>query len=121
LFQAKTDWRNKDRRLGSQAATLSALQEDSIVVNYRPSGIEAFRASEVAIAEGRKKGLVQIRPSRLGPVLAEEFARCLRGTVGMRFDPATEQVLIDSPRVSPLPVLSAALTMSIVRSERAAS
>jgi hypothetical protein len=94
LFQAKKNWRGADHDLLDQVQSMSRIERDSIVIDYRRDGYRAFDALDVLEARGNRRGLRAGQALRLAEVLGEQFLKCRRGVVGMRYDENVRKLII---------------------------
>lgn len=91
-FQAKTEWKGKDKALAGQSAAIDNSLRGGIVINFTPNGYEACPTSAATQFGGshpmvKKAGMLK----SLGQILADDFLNCTVGTVGLFFDRDTER------------------------------
>ncbi len=85
-FQAKMNWRGKNKDLATQARKMEALQ-GGIVIDYTPAGYKACPSQAVVAANGSRPQVERfgvVRP--LGQVLGTDFLNCTVGTVGKYYE-----------------------------------
>lgn len=93
-FQAKVNWRTKDRTLANQAASMQQHIGSGLVVDYSSRGYRACSAGLVIEAQGSRRTLDQKNQMRsLGQILANDFLNCTIGTRDLFYDPNTEHFL----------------------------
>lgn len=101
LFQAKKGWKHRDQDLASQCRSMIRASGGGMVINYGPSGYEAFSAQAVIDADGRRDDAEAARRP-LGHMLGDDFLDCTIGTAGLTYEslslaaPATGFEVIDT-------------------------
>jgi hypothetical protein len=94
LFQAKKNWKGTDSDLLGQVALMAQLERDSIVIDYRKDGYSAVDARDVIEAGANRKAISSDKSLRLAEVLGEQFLKCTRGVVDMRYDDLTKKLVV---------------------------
>ena len=90
-FQAKKNWKGRDRRLADQARDKKQRVGDGIVIDYTPNGYTACEIGHVIEARGNRKAVADgghFQP--LGQILAHRFLDCLVGIRGLYYDDHSE-------------------------------
>jgi hypothetical protein len=90
-FQAKTNWRGKNKALYDQAIQMEENTPGGLVIDYSPTGYKACRAKTIIDSNGSREIADRdgaMRP--LGQVLSRDFLECTIGTVGLYYDPERE-------------------------------
>lgn len=90
-FQAKKNWKGRDRRLANQARDMKQSVGGGIVIDYTPSGYTACEIDHVIEARGSRKAIAdagQVQP--LGQVLAHRFLDCKVGIQDLYYDDENE-------------------------------
>jgi hypothetical protein len=100
LFQSKVNWTGTDRRLLRQAERLMRQSASSIVIDYSVDGYRAIAASDVIHAGGNRREVPSISDKRLSEVLGNEFVGCIRGDLGLYWDPTSEQLITNGEQQS---------------------
>jgi len=95
LFQAKKEWRYRDRRLLDQVR----LMEDtapggSAVFDYSAEAYRGYTPETILIGSGRP---VDSDPKRLGEFLAEDFLGCRVGTSDVWYDWERKGLTLELP------------------------
>jgi hypothetical protein len=97
-FQAKKNWKGRDRKLLGQAQEMQKSVGGGIVIDYTPHGYTACDIGDVIEARGnRKKVAADDNIHQLGQILAHEFLACRVGKEGLYYDNQGEAFLIDPP------------------------
>lgn len=115
-FQAKTNWRGRNRSLANQALDMQRTTGSGLVIDYGPNGYRACE-TEVVIAAHGNRAEVNRRGamSPLGQVLGVDFLECKIGTVGLYYDVNREHYVQGRDIVSP----AHAITTRVTRASRA--
>jgi hypothetical protein len=90
-FQAKKNWKGRDRRLADQARDMKQRVGNGIVIDYTPKGYAACEIDHVIEARGNRKAIAeagQVQP--LGQVLAHRILDCEVGIQGLYYDDQSE-------------------------------
>jgi hypothetical protein len=85
-FQAKMNWRGKNKDLAVQAGKMEVLQ-GGIVIDYTPTGYSACPSKAVFASHGSRPQVERfgvVRP--LGQVLANDFLNCTVGKIGAFYE-----------------------------------
>jgi hypothetical protein len=91
-FQAKKDWRKRDKKLLSQVSTMEQFAPGGIVIDYTGAGYKACSADVVIAAGGSRNELEKLGAMRpLGQLLSRDFLECRVGRVGLFFDTEIEE------------------------------
>jgi hypothetical protein len=90
-YQAKMNWRGKNKGVYVQAMKMQEHFVSSVVVNFTKRGYRGCTASLAVETEG---SLPQVEArsgmSNLGQILGVDFLECRVGTIGLFFDPVQE-------------------------------
>jgi hypothetical protein len=95
-FQAKKNWKGRNRQLANQARAMQRNLGGGIVVDYTPHGYAACPIAAAIESNGNRKavaGLGQLHP--LGQILASDFLECRLGIQGLYYDQQGEEFLVD--------------------------
>lgn len=96
-FQAKKNWKGRDRNLLNQARDMERRLRGGIAIDYTPRGFTACDIADVIATRGSRKEASDagfVHP--LGQILAHEFLACRVGIEGLYYDNLGESFLIDN-------------------------
>lgn len=111
-FQAKTNWRNLNSKVASQAADMRASTGEGIVIDYSSHGYQACPTGIAINANGDSRVIESNHDFMpLGQVLANEFLDCRIGRVGLFFNTLEERYYEDETIIEP----SHAITTRVTR------
>jgi len=97
-FQAKKNWKGKDRKLLDQAQDMQRTVGGGIVIDYTSRGYSACDIAHVIEARGnRRKVTVDGNIHQLGQILAHDFLECRVGKQGLYYENQGKTFLIDRP------------------------
>jgi hypothetical protein len=94
-FQAKKNWKGKNKDLVKQAEEMRRSVGGGIVIDYTPNGYSACEIEHVIESRGNRKAVAQgghMHP--LGQILANEFLECSVGIQGLYYDQENEEFLL---------------------------
>jgi hypothetical protein len=89
LFQSKVNW-HADQNLVRQAILLSTWREAAIVINYTPTGFEAYSIDSILASKGERASAQD--GQSLKKVLGEYFLECKIGNTDLVYDPRARKL-----------------------------
>lgn len=95
-FQAKKNWKGRNRELANQARAMQRNLGGGIVVDYTPHGYAACPIADAIESNGNRKtvtSLGHLRP--LGQVLRNDFLECRLGIQGLYYDQQDERFVVE--------------------------
>jgi hypothetical protein len=112
-FQSKINWRGRNAALLEQAQLMEQETPGGVVVDYSVTGYKACPAYAVVAANGSRSVVDRLHPTRpLGQILGKDFLNCILGTLGLFFDPKTEEFAVASEKNSiPASLITTAVTI----------
>ena len=93
IFQAKKNWRTRDKSLVGQVEKMANAATGSIVVDYRETGYTAVRSEAVLAANGAPRSLSKGARESLGDMLADAFLECSIGGANLYYDAARARLV----------------------------
>lgn len=111
-FQAKMNWRGRNKELLKQAERMEANFHSGIVVDFTPKGYSACTVQAAVASRGSRPAADRfgaIRP--LGQVLGRDFLDCTIGTIGLYYD--TDRATFNVDEIRPgMHVISTDITIT---------
>jgi len=95
-FQAKKNWKGRNRQLVNQARAMQRNLGGGIVVDYTAQGYTACAIAHAIESNGNRKAVAgrgQLHP--LGQILASDFLECRLGIQGLYYDQRGEEFVVD--------------------------
>src|ERR1700722_14548879 len=97
-FQAKKNWKGKDKRLVGQARNMQRTIGGGIVIDYTPHGYSACDIRYVIESHGSRKVVSDHgHVHKLGQILAHDFLECRVGRGGLYYENQGELFSIKVP------------------------
>jgi hypothetical protein len=95
-FQAKKNWKGRNRELANQARAMQRNLRGGIIIDYTPHGYTAREIAAATESHGNRKviaGLGQLDP--LGQILASDLLECPLGIQCLYYDQRGEHFVVD--------------------------
>lgn len=108
-YQAKMNWKGRNKGLFEQAVQMQSRFDGGIVVNFTPDGYKVASAHAVVAGNGSLTQVERLGAIHsLGQVLGQDFLECTIGTIGLFFDPQQE-IFLNRDILPPVHLITAAI------------
>lgn len=113
-FQAKKEWKGKDRGLVEQARKMKVHAQTGLIIDYSRNGYRACTAEAAIAANGSRRQVDRFgEMRRLSQVFSNDFLHCTIGKVGLFYDVEREKFAVFPEEVPTFEII----TTTVRRSE----